>query len=377
MQPVSLNRFHQAVLLTAFCMAAAQAAPPEPRSSTDYETMQPVPQLVEPPAKNSTSDAKATATDEPRPSSGNETLPPAPQQAEPPAKDFASDAKTSVKAQEDAGVKVVETSRPLAGVSADTLATARKLYRNLLRAQDAAERQDDIDVHIALNSANDTLDALYTPSAMQALRQQSAIIREDLKREGKPIDDELWLPLQAELDTFRISLPAERYKAATSAVGRGAAAAQNGDKTKAVAALDEIEDSLERRYALLPLGTIRGDLRSAQNALEPDPPYWHGIAEAMASALTSIHWVTTVEANGWISAYTSALSAIEALPADPDAARQWLRTTATHLQDFPQARDVADRASRLSQDNHLTPDALQALIDDIAAHLQTIRASGK
>lgn len=47
-----------------------------------------------------------------------------------------------------------------------------------------------------------------------------------------------------------------------------------------------------------------------------------------------------------LSAYTNALSAMEALPGDPDAARQWLRTTATSLQGFPHAADVADRARR-------------------------------
>lgn len=340
MYNVSFNRLNQALLLSAFCIAAAQAAPPEPQSPQGYETQ-----------------------------------PPAPQLAEPPAKDFASDAKASVTEQEDAGVKVVKTSRPLAGVSADTLAMARKLYRNLLQMKDAAERQDEIDAHIALNSANDALDALYSPSAIRALRQQSAIIREDLKREGKTIDDKLWLPLQAELETFRVSLPVERYKAAASALERGAAAAQNGDKRGATTALDEIEESVERRYALLPLGTIRSDLRSAQNAFEPDPPYWHGITEAMDSALASIQWVTTVDANGWISAYTSALSAIDALPADPDDARQWLRTTAASLQGFPEARDVSDRARRLSQDEHLSADAVHTLIDDIAGHLPGTRAN--
>lgn len=332
------NRLIQSLLLTTLFLTGAQAASPEPQSPEGYET---------PPA--------------------------APQFATPPAKDFASDAGTSVSESNVAGVDVVETTRPLNGVSADTLDSARKLYRNLLRTLNASERHDEIEVHLGLRAADDTVDALYKPSAMRTLVQQSAIIREDLKREGKTIDSALWMPLQADLDTFRISLPAERYESVRSAAARGATAARAGDNAEANQALNEIEESLTRQYALMPLAKIRGDLNSARNALTPEPPYWHGVSEAMRSALESIHWVTTVQANGWISAFTSALAAREALPAHPDVARQQLRVTAEHLQGFAGARELADRARELSREDRPAADALDTLVDGITAHVSTVQ----
>ncbi|MCP5304761.1 MAG: YfdX family protein [Chromatiaceae bacterium] len=298
-----------------------------------------------------------------------ETPPPAPALSVPPAKDFASNAGTAVSEQDVAGVKTIESEQPVEGIDSETLGKARALYKNLLLALRAAEQHDNIDMRLGLNNANRIVDSLYTSSALQALMQQSAIIREDLKRSGKTLDKGLWLPLQAELETFRVALPVKRYQATKSAIDKGVAAAQAGDKSKVRAALDTIEQSVVRHFTLLPLATIRADLRAADDAVDPAPPYWPGVHEALRSALASIRWVTTVGANDWISAYTDAVKAIKTAPENPDQARGWLRSVAARLQGLSGAGDLANTARGLSISDPLSPDALYDLVDAIGAHV--------
>jgi hypothetical protein len=50
----------------------------------------------------------------------------------------------------------------------------------------------------------------------------------------------------------------------------------------------------------LPLSKIRSDLHSAEMMLCPDPPYWHGLEEAMSTALEDDSIGTTPPSTGAI-----------------------------------------------------------------------------
>lgn len=266
------------------------------------------------------------------------------------------------------GAELVTSARaPVAGVSHRALALGREVYSDLVRLQDAARRRDEIDTRLALNDASRVLGSFYDSDATRALQQQAAIIRRDLAREGAEPGPGLWLPLKAELDHAEILAPAEDVQRAKQAVAEGRAAAAEGDRGKAGQRLRALEDVLDYRWALLPLGQIRGDIRSAEMALSPEPPYWKGIAEAAGSALAAVRWVTTTDASGWLSAYDDAVDARLALPEDPAQARVHLRQAAENLQSLAGAGGLAQEARRLA--DQPTPD-----VDGVDALMRSLRA---
>lgn len=272
-------------------------------------------------------------------------------------------------------VHILEKSRPMQGISVDTLDKAKTLYRNLQMAEKAADQHDEINVRLGLSDAKSILDAMYEPSSIRHLTHLTAEIRAQLGKTREPIDRELWLPLQAELDHYRISLPADRYDAAKRAVVVGETASRFNNRDKAQAAVSQVEDIVARHVTLLPLDKIRGDLRAADNALYPDPPYWRGISEAMRSALASIDKRTTTETDSWTTAYLSAVEAIKAIPAEPDLSRQWLRSAAAHLRGLKDGTELAITARRLSESDQPSVGPLYDLIDGIGAHVTTIGSS--
>lgn len=316
----------------------------------------------------SVSVAQATAGD---PAVADRQVPPTPQVAPPPPRDFATPS-ASAHEPDTAGIHTLERMRRVKGISAAVLDKGRELYKNLLLAQHAAQKHDLIDLRLGLHDADRIVRAQYRPTAVRALIQQADIIRENLKHSGKTIDKGLWLPMRAELETIRVELPVERYRAASGALARGAEAAGKGDKSGANAALDQVEQALVQEYVLLPLTKIRADLRAADNALDPQPPYWKGVDEALQSALDSIRWVTTEQADSWMSAYLSAVEAVKAFPYRPDVAHRWLQVTARRLQGLTGGKALAGKILNLAQGKRPSLDALYDLTDNIAAHISAV-----
>jgi hypothetical protein len=296
---------------------------------------------------------------------------PAPRLAPQPVRDFAAQ-QARLREPGPSGEQTLERMQRVRGISANALDKGRALYKNLLLALNAARRHDQLDLRLGLNNADNIVQGLYRPARVRALMRQSDIIRENLRHGGKHIGKGLWLPLQAELDTIRVTLPVERYREAKAALARGAEAAGKGDKAGANAALDDVERSLVQQYVLLPLAEIRGDLRAADNALDPEPPYWQGVGEALQSALDSIRWVTTAHADNWMSAYMSAVEAVQTFPYRPRVAHRWLQVTAQRLQGIPGGKDLASRAQTLAQGPRPSFDDLYNLSDNIAAHISEI-----
>ena len=334
MYRTTLKTLSHALLLGGLCVSVAQANPGAPASP--YSQAQPTPEV-----------------------------------APPPARDFGA-SQATLREPGPAGIHTMERRSRVSGINAAVLDKGRALYKSLLLALHASQRQDLIGLRLSLHDADNIVQSLYRPTEVHSLVQQSDIIREDLKHGGKTIGKQLWLPLRAELETIRVELPVERYRAAAAAIARGAAAADKGDKAGANAALDQVEQALVQQYVLLPLATIRGDLRAANDALNPQPPYWKGISEALQSALDSVRWVTTAQADDWMSAYMSAVEAVKSFPYRPDVAHRWLVLTAERLQGLPGGKDLAARTLALAQGKRPSFDALYNLTDNIAAHISTV-----
>lgn len=298
--------------------------------------------------------------------------PPAPQVAPPPARDLTSNQGTTV-IRGPAGVPLRIHRARISGIEADLLAEGRQLYRDLLQAKRAAARKDQLGLQLALADADQVIRQLYRPGSVRALLQQSDVIREDLALAGKPIDKILWLPLKAELETVQPALQGKRLQAARSAVARGIGAAANNDRKAAAAALDDLEQTLQHRYVLLPLGKVRNDLRAANNALYPLPPDWNAVYEALESALANMRWVSTDQADSWMEAYLSAVKATHWFSKRPEKARRWLIITAQRLQGLKQGQDLSKRALALArQKRRPSMDALYDLTDAIADRISAI-----
>ncbi len=267
------------------------------------------------------------------------------------------------------GEIITQVQAPLGDVSHQALAQGREVYKDLQQALRAAGRRDEIDSRLALNDASRVLDTFYEPAAARALRQQTAIIRQDLADEGTKPEPGLWLPLEAELDHALIEAPAEHRARAKQAVREGAAAAAKGDRKAARQRLEVLEDELDYRWGLLPLSKIRGDVHSAEMALNPDPPYWKGIEEAMTSARQAVHWVTTTEATGWLSAYEAAVNARYMLPGNAAGARSALQRAAADLDGIRNAALLAKEAHKLASEPQPNLESVEALIRGLRAGL--------
>jgi hypothetical protein len=267
------------------------------------------------------------------------------------------------------GETIDEVKVPLGQVSSEALAQGREVYRDLRRVSRAVARHDEIDTKLALNDASRILDTFYEPAAARALRQQTAIIRDDLADEGAAPEPGLWLPLEAELDRALIGVPAEHRTCARKAVQDGRTAAAKGDRKGAGQQLQVLEDELDYHWGLLPVSKIRGDLHSAEMALSPNPPYWKGIEEAMTSALSAVRWVTTSEASGWLSAYEDAVSARNLLPGNATAARSALQRVAVNLKGVTDAAPLAKKAQKLASEAQPAPGSVEALIRGLRAGL--------
>jgi hypothetical protein len=267
------------------------------------------------------------------------------------------------------GETITQVQSPLGQVSRRALAQGREVYKDLQRALRAAGRHDEVDTRAALSDANRVLDAASEPASAQALRRQTAVIRQDLADEGAKPKPGLWLPLEAELDQALIAAPAEHRLRAKQAVREGRAAAAEGDRRGARRHLEMLEDELDYRWGLLPLSRIRSDVHSAEMALNPDPPYWQGIEEAMRSALEAVRWVTTAEATGWLSAYEAAVDARYRLPDDAAGGRSALQRAARDLDGLPNAALLAREAHQLASQAQPSPASVEALIRGLRAGL--------
>jgi hypothetical protein len=211
--------------------------------------------------------------------------------------------------------------------------------------------------------------SLYEPAAARALRQQTAIIREDLTKEGAKPEPGLWLPLEAELDQALIEAPAEHRARARRAVQAGHSAAAKDDRKAARQQLEVLEEELDYRWGLLPLSKLRGDVHSAEMALSPDPPDWQGIGEAMSSALEALRWLTTADAAGWLSAYEAAVDARYMLPQHAEGARSALQRAATDLDGLGNAAILAKEAHKLANQTQPDLESVEALIRGLRAGL--------
>ena len=196
------------------------------------------------------------------------------------------------------------------------LSLGRAVYADLQQARQAALNKEAANLWVSLQEARDTIQQLRIPSRLMALETQLRVIRNDLEDRGKALDDDLWVPVDAEIDEVLVYAPEEVKRKARTAVREGRAAAGKGDRGSAAAQLDVVTSSLKYSLGIFPLHEAERGLDAAEGAASLPKPDWAGALKAIQSVLAEFHWYTHLPTHELLAAYHDLVSAY-ALASDP------------------------------------------------------------
>jgi hypothetical protein len=259
------------------------------------------------------------------------------------------------------------------------LSLGRLVYADLQRARQAALNKESTNLQVALQEARDTIHRLELPSQVMALDAQLQIIRNDLKDRSKGMDDELWVPVEAEIDEVLVYVPDEVKPQVKEAVRRGKAAARAGDRVTASAQLDVITSSMQYSLGMFPLSKVKEDLNAAWATASLPKPDWTGTLEAIQSALAAFHWYTRQSAHGLLAAYNDVVSAyvLAAGPRfRPDQKQQvldYLSAAERELESVPGSHSLAEKDGRLIDKIEPQGSDIKVLLNDIQLRIQDER----
>jgi hypothetical protein len=197
------------------------------------------------------------------------------------------------------------------------LSLGRSVYADLQQARQAALNKEAANLWVSLQEARETIHRLRLPSRLMALESQLRVIRNDLKDSGKALDEDLWVPVEAEIDEVLVYAPEEVKARTRAAVRAGRAAAGRGDRENAAAQLDVVTSSLKYSLGIFPLHEVERGLDTAEAAASLPKPDWAGALEAIQRMLAAFHWYTHAPTHGLLAAYNDMVSAY-ALASDPD-----------------------------------------------------------
>jgi hypothetical protein len=259
------------------------------------------------------------------------------------------------------------------------LSLGRLVYADLQRARQAALNKESTNLQVALQEARDTIHRLELPSQVMALDAQLQIIRNDLKDLSKGMDDELWVPVEAEIDEVLVYVPDEVKPQVKEAVRKGKAAARAGDRVTASAQLDVITSSIQYSLGMFPLSKVKEDLNAAWATASLPKPDWTGTLEAIQSALAAFHWYTRQSAHGLLAAYNDVVSAyvLAAGPRfRPDQKQQvldYLSAAERELESVPGSHSLAEKDGRLIDKIEPQGSDIKVLLNDIRLRIQDER----
>ena len=261
------------------------------------------------------------------------------------------------------------------------LSLGRLVYADLQRARQAALNKEPADLQVALQEARDMLHRLELPSRVMALDAQLQIIRNDIKDRSKDMDNELWLPVEAEVNEVVVYVPDEVKPRVTEAVRKGKAAARAGDRETASAQIDVLTSSIQYSLGMFPLRKVKEDLSAAWATASLPKPDWTGTLEAVQSALAAFHWYTRPSAPGLLAAYNDVVSAY-VLSAGPrlrsDQKQQvldYLSAAERELESVPGSHSLAEKDWSLIDKVEPQGSDIKVLLNDILSRIQDERQS--
>jgi len=264
------------------------------------------------------------------------------------------------------------------------LSLGRSVYADLQRARQAALNRETTNLQVAIREAEQTVHRLQMPAEALPLVEQLQIIRNDLKDRSKDLDQELWVPVEAEIDDVMVYAP-EAVKASThEAIHQARAATAAVDRARATQQLDIVTSSLQYSLGVFPLLKVSRDLDAAAASASLAQPDWAGVLEAVQSALATFHWYTREPARGLLSAYNNVINAyILATGPVIDNARdpEWkavdyLMHAQSELDKIADGKALAEKAGDLASQNEPRGSDIKSLLNDIQSqiHVEQQRA---
>ncbi len=274
---------------------------------------------------------------------------------------------------------------PITDDGLQILGLGRQVYGDLQLARQAALNRQADQLRTALRRVRENLDRLNLPPALVALKAQAAIVTNNLADMTEPVDADLWVPIDAELEAVSLYLPAQTRAQARAAVRAGRIAAAKGERTAARTQLDLLVSFLQLETGAFPLQRVRADIQSAWSSASLPQPYWKGALEAVQSALGEIHWVTGVNARQLLSAYRDAVNAYVLWPEHKQAAIDNLIKAQKALSMLSDGAALAADADRLIKKsnlglmgkNDLGDDDLKQFVADIGRRIDSERAAAR
>jgi hypothetical protein len=189
------------------------------------------------------------------------------------------------------------------------LSLGRAVYADLLVARQAALNKQATSLQVSLKEARDTIRRLQLPFQLTALNAQLRVIRNDFKDTAKSLDDDLWVPVEAQLDEVLSDVPQEVLPKTEEALPKGGAAVGKGDRETASTPLDFVTSSQRCRLGIFPLHKVKQDLDAAWATANLPIPDWASTLEAVQSALATFHWDTRISTQSLQAAYNDVVNA--------------------------------------------------------------------
>jgi hypothetical protein len=267
----------------------------------------------------------------------------------------------------------METSQIPLDFSLQILSEGRQVYNDLKDVKAAAQQRNTIDVRLALADTVRDLGALETPSAVSALKTQLKVIQGDLKKSEKLSEDDLWVPISAELEHDLLLVPT-----ATGGQARHVAnkkpAAEGAEKQSTAQSVNELMSAVRYDVQVFPLRRVQEDVNAARRSANLAEPYWPGVTEAVRSALATVHSFSDTRAHGLLMAYYLAADAYSLWPNKTEVVH-YLEKAARELRRAggADANVLAEQAEWLVKKNDLRPEELKFLVNDLRQHIQLRR----
>ncbi|MCP5304760.1 MAG: hypothetical protein H6953_04890 [Chromatiaceae bacterium] len=274
---------------------------------------------------------------------------------------------------------VVQYSKEQAPLYYDpvSLQLGRDLYASLQNARSAARDKQPALLRIALQEAVDDLATLQLPEEQTALLAQLRIIRNDLSDSRKPLDHQLWVPVQVDIDESIKDAPVDVQHQVRAAVQSGKQAATQGDRDRAKAHLDQVTSTLSYSLGVFPLQRMSALLDAALRAAYADPPNWDSVIDLVNHATAAIRWYAHVPVSGLAGAYSDVINAHRlALIGKGSLVQQqivaYVGRAVTKLSRSPETRPLAQEAAALSRkasSGKPVVDDLQRLLGDLRSQI--------
>jgi phosphoglycerate-specific signal transduction histidine kinase len=257
------------------------------------------------------------------------------------------------------------------------LSLGRAVYADLQVARQAALNKEATNLRVSLKEAQDTIRRLRLPSQLMALNAQLRVIRNDFEDTSKSLDDDLWVPVETQIDEVLVDTPweVEVRPKTKEALRKGGSAAGKSRRETAWTPLDVDTSSLRSSLGIFPLHKVKQDLDAACATANLPTPDWAGTLEAVQNALATFHWYTRISTQDLQAAYNDVVNAYVLASGPqfrPDQKQQvldYLAKAEKNLINSPGGEPMAEKTKGLIDNNDRHASDIKLVLGDIQSEI--------